>query len=252
MLDRIISNNPNRNLKLTLWSRDQPKKMWNIISPTFPFVNRYSVSASPHYDDSTYVGLDFAKELIQMQYQKCCFAIHELDFGILDTFLQQEPHGYGVRVGQMIRRMELTVMSKHSIGWDENRRYEVKFEETVKVTMKQKQKLELQLSALLRIETRCEIDLHVCISRGSKSGLFQFGEIIHMLLPIIEELKGRGCKIDLTVHSSTVEPYGSLTFYGTWKIVDEKTEPIERALMRIMEVSSACESFELSGELMRF
>lgn len=211
--------------------------MWNIISPTFPFAARWRTSAttSPHYEDSTFVGVEFAKELLQMYYQECHFTIHEEEFGILDTLLQQEPRGYGIRIGQMIMKLQLTVGPKHCIAMDENMHYKVQFEETKLATEIQTQRLEEQLAPLLHIETRCKIWFNIWIWRG-RPGLFQFGAVVGVLLPIIEALKGRGCSVDVAATNFTLETFGSTTAYATWHIQDTDKEPINRRLRLTMEV----------------
>jgi hypothetical protein len=236
MLDRITSDIPSFHLKLPLYIRQQPKKMWNIVSPIFPFAARWTRhSTTPHYEDSTYVGLDFAKELLQMYYKVVCFTLYEESFDILHTFLQQEPKGYGLVVGQMIGHLELTMVLKHFTGWLSEMDYEIQFEENKKATAIQTQKLEEQLEALLMIESRCKIGLNIWISRGIV-GLFQFGEVVDVLLPIVEVLKGKGCRIDVSVSSSPYETYGSSNRWGKWKILDIDQEPIEGVLRKTVEV----------------
>jgi hypothetical protein len=236
MLDRVGPDYSMYHFKLPLSYQNQPKKMWNIISPTFPFVVRWRLyAANPHYEDSTYVGIEFAKELLQMYYKVYCFTLDEQNFDVLHTFLQQEPRGYGLVVGQMIRNLELSVAFKHCIGMDSNMDYKVKFEETKEATAIQKKKLKEQLEALLMIECRCKIDLNIWIWRGI-SGLFQFGEVIDVSLPTIEVLKGRGCKVDVSVTSLMLASYGSTSAWGTWMILDTDKEPIEEGLKNIMEV----------------
>jgi hypothetical protein len=117
--------------------------------------------------------------------------------------------------------------------------YEVQFEENKNATAIQTQKLEEQLEAILMIESRCKIGLNIWISRGIV-GLFQFGEVVDVLLPIVEVLKGKGCRIDVSVASSPYETYGSSNRWGKWKIVDTDQEPIERVLRKTVEVCLLC------------
>ena len=211
-------------MKIRLFHDRQPKKMWYYKSVVFPWTGSRS---SRHWEDSTYVGLSFAQELIEMYYRVFCFALHHSSFHILDTFMQQEPCGYGVLISDMICHLELTIGFKDCIGWDENRDYKVRFDETKEQTALQKSDLEEQLQALVLIKKRCRIDIIFWIWHGAgKAGILQFGEMIDVLLPIISILKTRGSTINLSINSSTLETYGSKKAFGKWLILDKAAEPV--------------------------
>ena len=152
--------------------------------------------------------------------------------------MQQEPCGYGVLISDMICHLELTIGFKDCIGWDENRDYKVRFEETKEQTALQKSDLEEQLQALVLIKKRCRIDIILWIWHGAgKAGMLQFGEMIDLLLPIISILKTRGSTINLSIHSSTLETYGSKKAFGKWLILDKAAEPVDQFLADTMKVS---------------
>ncbi|KAF2709423.1 hypothetical protein K504DRAFT_533796 [Pleomassaria siparia CBS 279.74] len=234
MLDGV-SKDYLRSLNVRLTHDRQPKKMWYYESPVFPWI--YPGTRTPrHWEDSDYVGLKFAKEMITTYYRVCTFIIREPSFHLLDTFLQQEPCGYGILISDIISHLEMIIAFKRYIGWDENRNYKVKFDETKEQTAKQKETLSKQLQALLRIEGRCTIDFKIEIWHGDgKAGILQFGEMVDMLLPIISVLKNRGSTININFMSSTLAGFGAALNFGKWVIQDTASDPIVPFLRNVMD-----------------
>ncbi|KAF2635195.1 hypothetical protein P280DRAFT_197574 [Massarina eburnea CBS 473.64] len=106
LMDRVCKRK--NDITLYMDHRRQPKKMWADKPSVFPFTNDW-VKKPFHYEDSDYVGIEFARELVEMYYRKTTFHLRDSSLSILGTWLRQDPFGYDLVVHRNLCHLTLQI-----------------------------------------------------------------------------------------------------------------------------------------------
>ncbi|KAF2270118.1 hypothetical protein CC78DRAFT_528610 [Lojkania enalia] len=221
----------------------QPKWMYAPCPRTpLPFLNPWFHSYRRHFEDRDFVGLPFARELLEYYYRKLAFEAFRNDgFGILGTWLRQQPCGYGVEVRQMLNHLKLTFRMGRDgsecmfMDWDNHGNYTIDLEKTKEEARKDRVELEERLSALLLLERKCRVSLSVGIW-ADEPGYFQFGELGKVLGPLVGTLRARGVVLSVLLSTYKVMSYGMSRRYSSWSIQGSPTSPIDEVLEDAMQV----------------
>lgn len=229
LLDRLASCGFRAYLdadNLTQEPRDphSPVISWTAVDPARPVF----------YEDSNFVGQAFARELIEMYYRNANFYVSGPRCGILDTFLKQDPFGYGLPVHQVIRSLEVC-FGFDSLGMGEDVwavGHDAAVEKVKAYAIELRSWIEEKLEALVRIEGPCKIKFYFCIWDGAV-GLVQFRQIAMGLAPVVSGLQRNGCVVEMLVKRyRPLTDWGDPDFRTHWTL---RTE--ERRFGEVAEVS---------------
>jgi hypothetical protein len=187
LMDRVS----NHNFTVQLQHKDMPKKISVQKLTVFPRI--YHQSKKPfYYEDSKFVGMNFARELVEMYYRKTTFYIHNRAFALLKTWHRQDPFGYDLVVVRNLCNLEL------SIGDDDLRGHNFNDKFTAFLSNADIKEIVGGLAPLSVLKRRCNVKIPLWV-RPQAFGLRQFHKIATALVPIVSMLQGNGCKVQVEV-----------------------------------------------------
>ncbi|KAF1948788.1 hypothetical protein CC80DRAFT_298085 [Byssothecium circinans] len=212
LMDRVEGSN----FKVHLYHDKFPKNMWADKPAVFPWT--YHWSKKPFfYEHSDFIGVDFARELVQMYYRKATFTLHERSFSTFDTWMNQDPFGYGLPVCRNLCQLDI-YRKFDSPGMTFNCNacaYVVDTKKAMKIAIARKKGIVGGLAPLGFLRRRCAVRVKFGVWAGA-IGVFQFLETVEVLIPIIASLKETGCIVKIQAEKNVLKSYGLPDRLGRW------------------------------------
>ncbi|KAF2679692.1 hypothetical protein K458DRAFT_113234 [Lentithecium fluviatile CBS 122367] len=219
----LLSRVDSHNFRHHLSHLRMPKNMWVSKPKVLPWI--YTWKHPHHYEDSRFVGLDFARELIETYWHVCTFSIRSSSLHILETFLRQDPFGYDVVVGRNLSRLEIVY------GFDrpgmtlcrKAHNYIVNTEWAKRLAVEWKESLQRDLAPLVQLKRRLKVKISVGVWLGA-IGLFQFQNTAAALIPFTAALKDNGANVEVQINQHLLKNYGMDDWVGSWIMEDAHTQ----------------------------
>jgi hypothetical protein len=191
--------------------------MWSPTPAVLPWMHT-SWRKPLFFEDDNYVELDFAKELIEMYYRRTTFILPNNELALLNTWLQQDPFGYGLIVCENL--CHLTILLRFDrpgvmLNPDLSSGYTVNIPQAVQHIIKQTESLSDELAPLKYIKRSCDINFAWGIWQGA-IGLFHFLYIMKTLGPIASRLSKSGCQVRFKISRYGLRSYGMEFISETW------------------------------------
>ena len=169
------------------------------------YVYRPSVRTRPwawprqpyHYEDPFFVGPLFANELVETYYRLCIFQVQEYDLPTMfAAWLLKDRFKTGNVAGQHLCRLDVRLTYggvRLPLG------FRAHVSNTMRETAAHADALPQNLAPLLQIRRRCKVRLAFDVCPGLV-GLFQFGKLGLVLVPIVDALAANGCVVLVHCH----------------------------------------------------
>jgi hypothetical protein len=196
LLDRVA--HPRFNLWLSHYK--MPKNMWASKPAVFPWTNM-AWKKPFHYENSKFVGSAFAKELVSMYYRRSTFTIPWGCIRILDTFLKQDPFGYGLVVSHNLRYLDIYFHFDRfgeSLSFIPPYAYEIDTKKVEAAAITSGENNAIDLAPLTQLKRQCRVKIRFGVWVGA-AGLYQFQQMASALCPIVMTLEETGCKVEVRV-----------------------------------------------------
>jgi hypothetical protein len=192
--------------------------MWDLKPTVLPWIHSRPVTPN-HYEDSRFVSLEFAKELVEMYYRRCTFIVGSESLHILDTFLQQDPFGYDVVVSRNLCRLEILLLFHDGRGPTmklvPGTGYVIDVKNAKRLAMGRQKVIAEKLAPLAQIKRRCHVKITFDVW-SEPIGLVQFQQTVAALMPLTVILEDNGCNVDVQVNQYYLRSSGMAHWIGFW------------------------------------